>query len=470
MTLKKNNFFLLLPAYRAASALLLLLFMHFNSLQAQDFVGFNTHPYSGVSGIDVNPASIGGTVYKADVALGGASLVGNNNYIKFNPKFISKWDYQKNGQSLELNTAGVATDVYLHGRVQLPSAMYDINNNDAVALTLQVRTYVQAENVGREFAKLLYEDFSYTPYWNNTYSANGLKLRMLSWGEIGAGYAHVFYLNGGHRFKVGTRLKYLMGLNALYLNMGNTDYLFQNDHVIDVNGSAEYAHSDNLGEKIGFKPSGSGFGFDLGVKYSYDNQFILGLSLLDIGSIKFDRAATANNFTISQQNWDLNNENVGNIAQFDSLLALRGTPTASPDQFTIGLPATLSVQGTFNLWKSGDFEGGGYQNLYLNVTSYFDLSSINNGKDATMRPLPLTTATLGFVSIPIGAGIPITFGGKTDFQAGMFLRLGPFVMGSRNLITYLAAKQVRDFDAYAAIKVPLLKPKPHLVQGCPKHF
>ena len=45
----------------------LLLGMISPKLKAQDFVGFNSHPYAGVSAIDVNPASIAGTVYKADI-------------------------------------------------------------------------------------------------------------------------------------------------------------------------------------------------------------------------------------------------------------------------------------------------------------------------------------------------------------------------------------------------------------------
>jgi hypothetical protein len=231
-----------------------------------------------------------------------------------------------------------------------------------------------------------------------------------------------------------------------------------------------YAHSDNIDENIGFNPSGSGFGFDLGVKYSHNNQFILGASLLDFGGIKYTRAAESTNFTINQQNWDLNLENVDNVADFDAIIAQRGVATTSAADFKVGLPTTLSLQATANLWESGDFEGGGYQNLYVNVITYLDLSSMNSGKDVTMKPVNMTSATFGFVSIPIGAGIPVSFGKATGFNVGAFVRLGPFVMGSRNFVTSLFAKEVRDANVYAALKIPLLKPKPKIVQGCPDHF
>lgn len=440
-------------------------------LHAQDFVGFNTHPYAGVSAIDVNPASIAGTVYKADINVIGADVSANNNYLKFNPKPFFKWNPSKGeNASTEINSAGVLTNAYVQTRVQLPSFMLDLNYSDAVAFTWQVRSYAQIENADNELVKLAYEDFDYTPYHNNTYQLTDFSMRMLNWSEIGLGYAHVFYLNGGNRVKVGTRLKYLMGLNALYLQADQLNYEFLNDHTLNVNGSVMYAHSDNIGETIDFSPAGSGFGFDLGVKYSLNNQIILGASLLDFGGIRYERSAASNNFSINQQNWDLRPENVDNVADFDQIIATRATATASATDFTVGLPTALSLQATGNLWSSGDFEGGGYQNLYLSLSTFIDLSSMNSGKDISMRPTNLTSATIGFVSIPIGAGIPVTFGNTTGFNVGAFVRLGPFVMGSRNFVTSLIAKEVRDANLYAALKIPLLKPKPNIVKGCPDHF
>lgn len=58
-----------------------LLFLWADTASAQDFVGFNTHPYAGVSAVDINPASLGGTVYKADVTLGGISLVDRKSVV-----------------------------------------------------------------------------------------------------------------------------------------------------------------------------------------------------------------------------------------------------------------------------------------------------------------------------------------------------------------------------------------------------
>lgn len=462
--MKKNKLSII-----AASALLLVMLSP--TVNAQDFVGFNSHPYAGVSAMDVNPASIAGTVYKADITVIGADVFANNNYLKFNPKAFFKWNPSKSADgSVEIDPNGTLTNAYLHTRVQLPSFMLDLNYNDAVAFTWQARGYAQIENGGKELVKLAYEDFDYTPYHNNNYQLSDMTISMLNWSEIGLGYAHVFYLNGGNRVKLGTRLKYLMGLNALYLHTDKLNYEFLNDHVINVDGSLMYAHSDNIDENIGFNPSGSGFGFDLGVKYSHNNQFIFGASLLDFGGIKYKRAAESTNFTIDEQNWDLDPENVSSVADFDAIVAERGVATTSGSDFKVGLPTTLSLQATANLWESGDFEGGGYQNLYLNVTTFVDLSSMNSGKDITMRPVNVTSATIGFVSIPIGAGIPISFGETNGFNVGGFVRLGPFVMGSKNFITSLIAKDVRDANVYAALKIPLLKPKPKIVQGCPDHF
>ena len=220
------------------------------------------------------------------------------------------------------------------------------------------------------------------------------------------------------RIKGGIGLKYLMGLNAAYINTDDLTYQFQNDHVVNVEGSANYGHSTNLGEDINFKPAGSGFGFDLGAKYSFKNQYIFGVSLLDVGSIKFDRNVESQNFIINQQNWDLDLEQVNNIADLFHCCRACKFRTRKME-FKMGLPTTLSLQATANLWESGDFEGGGYQNLYLNVTTYHDLSSLNSNKEATMKPVQMVSATVGFVSLAVGAGIPITISNTTGLQSAV---------------------------------------------------
>ena len=101
------------------------------SVAAQDFVGFNSHPYAGVTAIDVNPANIAGTIYKADINIVGADVFANNNYLNFKPKAFFNWSTETD-DSNETDVNGTLTNVFAHTRVQLPSAMYDINYNDAV--------------------------------------------------------------------------------------------------------------------------------------------------------------------------------------------------------------------------------------------------------------------------------------------------------------------------------------------------
>lgn len=442
--------------------LLMVLCALYGKLLAQDFIGFNTNPYAGVSAVDLQPASIAGTVYKSDINIVGASLFAHNNYLRFKPKPFWEWKFEN---ATETNTAGKLTNVYAQTRVQLPSAMVDINQNSAVALTLQARAMVQGENIEPQIAKEIYEDYNYTPYHDKTYTAANPRVRALAWTEIGLSYAHLFYFSGGHRIKVGARVKFLGGLKGLFLNTTNSEYQFNPNQTIDVNGNFNYGHSADFDK---YKINAASVGLDFGVKYSYANRFVVGASLLDVGKIKFTKDAQSGNFIMNTTNLSL--EGIDKIQELDDTLAARAVVNTTSDrEFSITLPRAFSLQFTAYLWESGDFEGGGYHNFYINVATYNSISGSNDKGDA-LKAVNTYTITPGFNTISMAAGIPVTYSQLSGVTIGGFVRLGPFVAGSKNFISHFLKKNAAEADVYVALKVPLLKPRPRLVQGCPKHF
>ena len=54
---------------------------------AQDIPGYNMSNYAGVSGIDIQPASIADMRYKLDITVVGAGVDFNNNYISVYSKY-----------------------------------------------------------------------------------------------------------------------------------------------------------------------------------------------------------------------------------------------------------------------------------------------------------------------------------------------------------------------------------------------
>ena len=57
-----------------------------SNVYAQDYLGFRQSNYSGINGVDLNPATLADNRFVVDVVLGGASFTGYNNHLYFNPK------------------------------------------------------------------------------------------------------------------------------------------------------------------------------------------------------------------------------------------------------------------------------------------------------------------------------------------------------------------------------------------------
>ncbi len=87
---------------------------------------------------------------------------------------------------------GIKTKAYINTRIHLPSFMYEINPNMAVAFTMQARASVQVQNAGKELVKLAYEDLDYAPYLGKTYDTPGITINQLSWTEIGLTYGFIY--------------------------------------------------------------------------------------------------------------------------------------------------------------------------------------------------------------------------------------------------------------------------------------
>ena len=466
------------------SIIALLLSLSSLSLSAQDFIGFNTTPYAGVNAIDLQPASIAGTVYKADITAVGASIFAHNNFAQFDPKAFYSWSLDPDKSSIMKDANGL-TNIYTNTRVQLPSVMYDIDYNSAVALTIQHRSSFQLEGLSPEVSQLYYSDFQNEDYLGQSYTS-GVDMRMLSWMEIGLTYGHVLLIGQDQRLKFGARVKYLGGLSSAYLSSDLVTYEAQDSSTLNITkGNFDYAHSANL-DPYKFSPESSSIGFDLGIKYSYGNRIIFGVSVLDIGKLRFDKAEDSGNFALNNSslnlneanyggfeaanasNWELGLANYNGLNGFDEMLKDEAQFSTTTEQdYEVALPTAVSLQFTAYLWESGVFEGGGYQNIYINVATYHALNT--NPDMNRITAFNTYTITPGVYTLSVAAGMPVTIMNNLEStRVGMFMRLGPFVFGSKNFVSHLFADSVNELDLYAALKVPILKPKPSLVKGCPK--
>lgn len=79
----------------------------------------------------------------------------------------------------------------LSNRIQFPSLMVTINNKSAIALTGEMRSYINVDGIQSDLAQLLWTGFEDTTLWNKNITNDHLSVQYMSWLEFGADYARV---------------------------------------------------------------------------------------------------------------------------------------------------------------------------------------------------------------------------------------------------------------------------------------
>ncbi len=296
---------------------------------AQDFLGFTNSNYSGVTGSDLQPASIVDSRFKTDFNLFGTSFSLYNNYVGLKHEALDhdhKWtDFSTDNyyafketpiqNHLDIRSGPKPKSIYIANNLYLPSLMVNLTDKDAIALKWKVRSIINIDGVDAPLADLLYNSLEVPSLWVPQVNNKNLSVQAMVWAEYGFTYARVIKAEGEHFLKAGATVKYVAGLAAAYFYVKDFQYQFSSDSVLSIShGDAGYGHSSNFNSdqnNFGYKSvSQPSFGFDLGVvyewrpdymKYKYDmngekdltrkdlNKYKLkvGLSILDIGKVKF---------------------------------------------------------------------------------------------------------------------------------------------------------------------------------------
>src|SRR6185437_215294 len=474
---------------------------------AQDIPGYNMSNYAGVSGIDLQPASIADMRYKADICLVGAGIDINNNYLSINTKYllhdslfnkVHAGNFQSN--LITENTSSTNKAVGMNAYVQLPSFAIAVSKNISIGFTARLRTLFNIDNVGYPLAHLMYtglseKDAKNLSYFQNNLNNNNFNINQMSWQEYGIDYAMVIIPKGPHFFKVGARAKLEAGLEAAYLYATNLQYNFKNSDTLNLyNSHFSEGQTQNLLDYFsGSKGAGqtiqdvfenvstSSVAFDIGAVYEWrpnykdytyemDGQksqekrnknkykLRLGASILDIGSISFQKGNNAFDFAANNLvNWQINNLKLGSnkLGAYDSIIQQSSqaaihnfVTTDTKSSFIFTLPTTFSVQVDYNIYKD----------LYVNFTSYTAPHWLN--VESQVHTLSYYSITPRWDSKWFGVFIPMGINGYGQATMGATVRLGPFIVGTSNGLNVLLANDIYGINAYAAIKIPIFQSKP----------
>ena len=426
-------------------------------IKAQDFSGPNTSNYAGVSGVFSNPANIAGSRHKWDVNLFGVSATIANNKASFKLKDIGKvidTDSLKNSIFAEGtgSSSGFASAV-----VQGPSVFFNLDKKSALALTTRARMITNIIDIDNKFAQqFINEEDNNTSYPYTISSAENMVVNANGWTEFGLSYAREISNKGKHYLKGGASIKYLAGAGHASVNINNLNATINNDLLTDETYLSN--SSGSIGLSFGgmslddFEPEellkfkSTGIGADIGFVYEYrpdttswsrselnKYKFKIGLALLDVGSIKYERDLTRSGsygITISgSQRFYLSALADASIDDFKDTLDkypqfFPPNANGNSPSYTASLPTTLQLTADYHFHKG----------FYLNFAAQFALSN-SGSKLYASQYYNAVAVTPRFENKLLGVYVPLSYNALSQFTAGASFRVGGFFFGSGSVLS-----------------------------------
>jgi hypothetical protein len=459
---------------------------------SQSFLGYSGSNYAGVHGLYSNPAQIAENRYAVDVNLVGVSFGFSNDFLELrNQGFLGSGtltkayddfaDFRQNALIVNFDGSetGQKANFIMDLDVAGPSALISLSPKDAIGIGVRYRAMVNFDDLGAEAARLALDEFVYPPLWGQDFESDGASLDMAVWIEYFASYGRTVWNTENHAIKAGASLKFLQGVVGMYMYSDDLNYNFTNDDILSIDQSSLlYGHTeglevDDLGN-LSLNFDALGFGADLGVIYewrpegdSYSGRvrndrvsrndrsathykLRVGFSIMDLGGIRYNRDPDSYNRpagSIDVVNWDLTQIDLDGLQSFDDTLNQR-FPVSDEGQnsrFGMNLPTAINLMLDYHVYKG----------FYLGANGW--ISPKAKGNAEKVHGISRVTLNPRFETDWFEAGLPVSYQNFNGLDAGMYLRLGPVVFGSSDLISKAFADGLDGANVYLAFKIPILQ-------------
>jgi len=465
--------------------LLFLALLVSNISLGQDMLGVSNGNYAGNSGMAMNPTSMVLMPYKWELQILSYNISVDNNFVGMPKKRILGGPEAMNnvpygGLNFYTNSNDKAAN--MHFALGLPSIIYRFNDM-AIGFRMTVRNDISVHNLSSDLAILAYKGTDYKAIQGKDIEVDGLRIGGLTWLETAISFGKQLSKSESRKWLAAGSLKYLTAFQGAYAGISDATLRVQNDstiYVTKVKGSIDYSYIEDPADLLRFRCTG--FGVDLGVQYvsnpftqkysggrpipmkKYDYR--VGVSLMDLGFVRFARNAHSMDFDTEALNFDnVNNTQVNGTAGIDSMIyntAMNGAEIKR--SFVMSLPTGLSVQ---------------YDHC-LKPRWYFNVTAIQRVPMPTARvDRPnMLAATLRYETPFFEVGFPYSFYDYYRHRLGLALRYHIFYMGTDRIGTFIddtyAANDVTGVDLYFGFKLTSIdfkrKAKTHSHVGCAAYF
>jgi hypothetical protein len=444
-------------------------------------LGLGFDNYNGSAGAMLNPAFLTNSKVYLDVNLITTDIFTENNIGYFDKDSTRFWDLVR----MVGNSASRNSDIHIvtynknHdaknfaviSRVQGPSVMLQ-TGRQAFALGISMRSVSTGTNIPYQLAAS-HGRLSNPLLVHNHFDNSNFSTSTLSWAEINLNYAYDLIDRGNTKFSLGVGVKFLFGVAGAYIATRNLNFSVPNSRILNVknyDGDIGFALpvDYNNNNKLNFSPlfKGHGLGLDVGFLYTRlktfsnpgekrlcakpyaDYVYKFGISIMDIGGIRFKNHTQAHRFDNLQANWQefdtVQNSSINSTMQMLSTV-FYGNPNASlkGTAMYMSLPTTLSIQYDHH------FEGNFYLGAYFLQPLRFRLKSV--------RQPPLLALIPRYETRVFGASFPVTVYNYEKIRVGATLRFYSITVGTEKLGTFLGIGNLTGMDFFFSVRFNLEK-------------
>jgi hypothetical protein len=413
-------------------------------IHAQERLGIVNSNYHTVNSIHLNPSSSSDArVYMQ------LNLIGVNVFAKTNIGYLPNFNYVDLYRTRSISTPVIDRSkqkkfLYANAVVDGPTFVISKRNYGA-GFFVRGRSVVDMRRVPYELAEIMFGLKDPKDISTGKQNVKNAKLSNMSWLEYGINLSGIVKKKRNELVTAGVNLKYLTGINIFYANLKqlNAEYTTTFVNVDTIEGVLKY-------NQPAFN-AGKGFGLDAGFTYkkmlgqvdSYyanstrsrcnyiDYKYKVGISLRDIGYVKFRNATT---ITELQGSGHFNSQPKDSSLQTVFQVNF-STNTILNKPLTGFTPASLSGQLDYN------FEN----NVFLNVALIKNL--IPTGFTGVQSP-DLLSVCPRFEVKNFEAALPLTFNKFRYPQLGFAFRIRTFVLGFDNIIPLFITRNTNTLGVY----------------------
>ncbi len=475
-----------------------LLILSAGRIYGQEMWGISNSNYAGTMGHELNPASIVAAPFKWEILFLSAdvSLMNNYMYLKRNSRAIRMGVRGESVNDERISDRYTSSDkkAFGYGYLKLPSVMYS-SKNWGVGFHISTKVGLSATGVPYHLAKFMKEGFDYTPQHKINYSGGNSDLAAMNWHEAGITGGMLIRDDKTNFITAGITVNYLYGLNSVYMLIDDINYTVQSDSLWQIYvANMEYGHAsadagDNAASDA-LSKKGAGFSTSVGVQF-YRNRndaaynpcfhgkatkkydYKIGVSLIDIGKINWNRNAQKYVFVNVSTDWyGIDTLKLNSFSGSDSTFNTQfyGIQNAGlvANSYSIFTPAAAAVQ----------FDYAYSPTIYFNVSVIQRLPISNY---IIKRPNQISV-TARYETKNFEIAIPYSLYDYYRNRLGLAIRYGVLTIGTDMLGPFTGLFNTYGADIYFGIKWQIAdscdkkqgrkgsKPKGGRTQGCFNDF